>query len=136
MHSLFTSDELILEFPTIYGISSALKPIKLAYLLGKCSDIEIVAMNDCKSYDNKSEHQCFELTYLDDDYKCLLIKNKGTSEFFYRRYKKFDFLLCSLNDELINADLINIIAKHQGITICFALEQPNQKEILNFTQLL
>ena len=136
MHSLFTTDELVLDYPIIYGISSALKPIKLAYLLSNSSDIQVFAIDDRKTYDSKSEHQSFELTYLEDGFKCLLIKNKGTTDFFYKRYKKIDFLLCSLSDEFINADLINIIAKHQGISICFALDVPNQKEILNFTQLL
>ena len=136
MQSLFTTDELELDYPTIYGVSSALKPVKLAYLLSKCVDLEVVAVDDLKSYDQKSIHQAFQITYLDDGFMFLLIKNKGTEAFFFKRYKNIDYLLCSLDDNNINDDLINIIAKQQGISICFALEQPNQKEILNFSQLL
>ncbi len=136
MQSLFSTDELALEYPIIYGVSCALKPVKLAYYLSKCVDIEVVAVNDITSYDGKSLHQAFQITYLDDGFKCLLIKNKGSQAFFYKRYKNIDFLLCSLDDDNINDDLINIIGKQQGISICFALEEPNQREILNFSQLL
>jgi len=136
LQSLFTTDELELDYPTIYGVSSALKPVKLAYLLSKCVDLEVVAVDDLKSYDQKSIHQAFQITYLDAGFMFLLIKNKGTEAFFFKRYKNIDYLLCSLDDNNINDDLINIIAKQQGISICFALEQPNQKEILNFSQLL
>lgn len=136
MQSLFTSEELVLEYPTIYGISSGLKPIRLAYELSKHPDLQVLATNDCSTYDGKSSHQCFEITYLEENYGCLLIKNKGFEGFFFKRFKNIDFLLCSLDDNFINAKLINIISKLQGITICFALDHPNQKEILNFTQLL
>ena len=63
------------------------------------------------------------------------MKNKGTKELFYPKYKQVDYLVCSIDESEIKSEIIQIISKLRGISICFALEEPNQKQILNFTSL-
>ena len=134
--SLFTSDELVLEYPEIMGLVTPLRTIKLGYILRNHPDIDAVAVDDIQTFDKKSIHFCYSLTFLDDDSMYLLIKNKGDLGFFYPRFRKADYLLCSVSEDEINKDLISTIRNLNDITVCFALDKPNQKEILNFTQLL
>jgi hypothetical protein len=75
------------------------------------------------------------ITLLDDESKCLLIKNRGSSSLFYPKYNNAEYLLCSLNENEINPEIIEIFSKLPDISLCFALENPNQKQILNFIQL-
>ncbi len=134
--SLFTADELVLEYPEITGLVTPLKTIKLGYILRNHPDIDAVAADDIQTFDKKSVHFCYRLTFLDDASMYLLIKNKGDLGFFYPRFRKADYLLCSVSEDEINKDLISTIRNLNDITVCFALDKPNQKEILNFTQLL
>ena len=136
MHSLFTSAELELDFPEIYGISSADKPIRIGYKLSLNPFIDVQFIDTISNYDETSEHATFLITYLDDGSECLLIKNKGSAGFFYKRFKNIDYLLCSTTEESLKEEIIQIVSKLTGVSICFALEEPNQDEILNFSQLL
>jgi hypothetical protein len=136
MHTLFTTEELTLDVPEIYGISSALKTVKLGYYLLKNPYLGVERIEDISNYDKTSMHAAYEIIFLDDNYKCLLIKNRGTNSFFFNAYKNIDYLLCSLNEEEINNEIIEIVSKLHGVSICFALKKPNQNEILNFSQLL
>lgn len=135
MHSLFTAAESVLEYPTIYGISTSLRHIKLAYTLSKHPELEVEFAEDIPDFYKESLHAAYLLTFLDDQTRCLLIKNKGSENYFYSKYKKADYLLCSLSDDEINIEIIQILSKLSGISICFALDIPNQKEIQNFSQL-
>ena len=87
------------------------------------------------TYSKESLHETYLISHLDDDAKCFLVKNKGTKELFYPKYKQVDYLVCSIDEEEIKSGIIQIISKLRGISICFALEEPNQKQILNFTSL-
>ncbi len=136
MHSLFTADELTLEYPIIYGISSGVKPVRLGYALNSCSSISVFSIDDILNYSKESAHVCYEITHLDDSRKSLIIKNKGTNGFFYKKYRSIDYLLCSCDEEEIAKEIINIVGKLREVSVCFALNQPSQKEILNFSQLL
>lgn len=134
--SLFTVDNFILEYPEIVGVVTPLRSIKLGVILSKHPDMDVVAVDDVQTFDKKSQHCSYRLTFLDDSSDCLLIKNKGDFGYFFSRFKKADYLLCSLSDDVINKDLISRIRNLNDISLCFALDKPNQKEILNFTQLL
>ncbi|MBT8327546.1 MAG: hypothetical protein KJP21_07470 [Bacteroidia bacterium] len=136
MHSLFTSEELELDFPKIFGVSSADKPIKMGYNLSLNPFIDVQFIDTISNFDETSEHAAFLITYLDDDYNCLLIKNKGSSGFFYKRFKNIDYLLCSTTEEELKEEIIEILSKLNSVSICFALDEPNQDEILNFSKLL
>lgn len=136
MHTLFTSEELELDFPEIVGVSSADKPIRIGYQLSLSPFIDVQYIDTIWNYDETSEHAAFLITYLDDGYECLLIKNKGSSGFFYKRFKNIDYLLCSTTEENLKEEIIQIVSKLTSVSICFALEEPNQDEILNFSQLL
>ncbi len=135
MSNHFTLDELELEYPIIYGISTPLRHIKLGFEIESHPDFLVEFYEDVESYLDKSTHASFLITYLEDETELLLIRNKGTKSLFYPRYKTVDYLLCARSEEELNPEIIKLIAKLKGISLCFALEKPQKKEILNFSQL-
>lgn len=135
MYSLFTSKELVLKYPKIYGIATSLRVLRMGFVLSCHPDLDVYAVEDVPTYDAESVHGAFHVTFLDDHSKVLCIKNKGTNGYFYPKYKRIDYLICSLEEEEINQELIKILAKLKGISLCFALDNPNKKEIVNFSQL-
>ena len=136
MQSLFSADELDLYYPEVYAIATPLRHLRLGYMLSACPELDIFYESKVYTYDRESSHAAYHLTFLDDKSEALIIKNKGSSAFFYPKYKTADYLICSLSEEEINREIPQIIGKLNGISICFVLSKPNQKEILNFTQLL
>ncbi|MFB1003403.1 MAG: hypothetical protein QMC70_04605 [Bacteroidia bacterium] len=135
MQSLFTTDEFVLKYPCIYGISTSMRHVKLGYGLSVHPDIALQYEEDISDYSKESKHAAYHLTFLDDQSSYLIIKNRGTKHHFYPKYKQVDYLLCSMNEEEINSEIVQIVGKLKGISICFALNNPSPKEILNFTQL-
>jgi hypothetical protein len=135
MPSLFTLEELVLDYPIIYGVASPKRPLKLAFELSIHPDIEVDLYKETTTYSKESLHETYLISHLDDEAKCFLVKNKGTNELFYPKYKQVDYLVCSIDEDEIKSEIIQIISKLRGISICFALEEPNQKQILNFTSL-
>jgi hypothetical protein len=135
MQLLFSGDELVLEYPTIYGISTPLRHLRLGIAIAKHTDFKVEYHKNVASYDNQSTHAAFLITHLDDGLQYLLVRNKGSKSLFYKKYKTIDYLVCSMDEE-IDSEVIEKIKTIRGISICFALENPGQKEILNFTQLL
>lgn len=135
MQSLFTASEFVLEYPRIYGIATSMRHVKFGYRLSVHPDIELQYEEDIPNYAKESKHAAYHLTYLDDQSSCLIIKNKGSESYFYPKYKKADYLICAISEEEISQEIIQIVSKLKGISICFALENPSQKEIINFTQL-
>lgn len=136
MQSLFTLDELTLVFPEIYGISTSMRHVKLGFRLQNHPDFEIEYYDDITAYNSDSIHGAYLLTFKDDGSQCVIIKNRGSNGLYYPKYKQVNYLLCSKNDDEINKEIIHIIRKLKDISLCFVLDSPNQKEILNFTQLL
>ena len=135
MPSLFASGEFILEYPTIHGIATNQRLSSFAHSLSKHPDLAIESFDDLLDYDKKSYHLNYVIPLLDDKSKCLLIKNRGSSSLFYPKYNNIPYLLCSLNENEINPNFIEIFNKLPDISLCFVLEKPNQKQILNFIQL-
>ncbi|MEN8732014.1 MAG: hypothetical protein ABF321_05525 [Bacteroidia bacterium] len=135
MQSLFTASEFVLKYPKIYGIATSLRHLKLGYVLITHADFDVVYEKEIFNFNRESEHQAYLLTYLDDDTQLLVIKNKGTQQYFYPKYKQVDYLLCSISEDEINIEIVKIVSKLKGISICFALDNPNKKDLLNFTQL-
>lgn len=136
MQSLFTLDELTLVFPEIYGISTSMRHVKLGFRLQNHPDFEIDYFKDISMYGTDSLHAAYLLTFKDDESECIIIKNRGSKGLYYPKYKQVNYLLCSRNDDEINQEIIHIIRKLKDISLCFVLDTPNQKEIVNFTQLL
>jgi hypothetical protein len=136
VQSLFSLDELVLEYPEVYGISTPMRHLRVGYVLRSSHYFDVVYEPEVSSYNRESSHGAYHLTFLDDLSTVLVIKNKGSNSHYYSKYKTADYLLCSLTENEINKEIPRIISKLMGISICFALEEPNQKEILNFTQLL
>jgi hypothetical protein len=136
VQSLFSLDELVLEYPEVYGISTPMRHLRVGYVLRSSHYFDVVYEPEVSSYNRESSHGAYHLTFLDDLSTVLVIKNKGSNSHYYSKYKTADYLLCSLTENEINKEIPSIISKLMGISICFALEKPNQKEILNFTQLL
>jgi hypothetical protein len=135
MSNQFTLDELELEYPIIYGVSTALRHIRLGFQIECHPDFLVEFYEDVEGYLDKSAHASFLITYLEDQTQFLVIRNKGTKSLFYPRYKKVDYLLCATGDEELNPEIIKLFAKLKGISLCFALDKPQQREILNFSQL-
>lgn len=135
MPSLFASGEFVFAYPTIYGIATNQRLSGFVHTLSKHPDLDIECYDDVLDYDQKSHHLNYMITLLDDESKCLLIKNRGSSSLFYPKYINAEYLLCSLNENEINPEIIEIFSKLPDISLCFALENPNQKQILNFIQL-
>jgi len=135
MQLLFTSDELELEYPKIYGIASSTRHTRMGYFLSIHPDLHLEYYPDIINYPKDSVHPSFIIRHLDDNYKCLMIKNKGTNGWFYKRYQKVDYLLCATNEEEISKEILEIIRNIDSISLLFVLDKPSQKEILNFTQL-
>ena len=135
MPSLFASGEFVFAYPTIYGIATNQRLSGFVHTLSKHPDLDIECYDDVLDYDQKSHHLNYMITLLDDESKCLLIKNRGSSSLFYPKYNNAEYLLCSLNENEINPEIIEIFNKLPDISLCFALEKPNQKQILNFIQL-
>lgn len=136
MQSLFSLDELVLEYPEVYGISTPMRHLRLGYILRSSYYFDLVYEPEVSSYTKESSHGAYHLTFLDDLSEVLIIKNKGSNSYFYPKYKTADYLICCLTEQEINKEIPTIISKLMGISICFALKKPDQKEILNFTQLL
>lgn len=136
MNLLFSSDELLLDYPTVYGVSCSMRMEKLGHHILKHSDFDVNRIDDVSTYDRSSDHETFEVTYLDDNSSFLVIRNRGTEAFFYNQYKNVDYLVCAMNEDELNEEIIAQLRKLRGVSICFALDKPNQKEILNFSQLL
>jgi hypothetical protein len=136
VQSLFSSNELVLEYPEVYGISTPVRHLRLGYILSSSHYFDVVYEPEVSSYDKESSYGAYHLTFLDDLTKVLIIKNKESNSYFYPKYNTVDYLICSLTEDEINKEIPAIISKLMGISICFALKKPNQKEILNFTQLL
>ena len=91
--------------------------------------------DDIKTHEGDSVHGAFLISFLDDKSECLLIKNRGTNSFFYKKYRKLDYFLCPMDEEEINPKIIRIVKGFKDISVCFVLDKPNQKDILNFAQL-
>lgn len=136
MQSLFLPDELELDYPEVYGISTPMRHLRLGYILSTSHHFKVMYEPEVSSYDKESAHGAYHLTFLDDDSEVLIIKNKGNNSLFYPKYKTADYLICSLSEDDINKEIPALISELIGISICFVLNKPNQKEILNFTQLL
>jgi hypothetical protein len=136
VQSLFSLDELVLEYPEVYGISTPMRHLRVGFVLRSSHYFDVVYEPEVFSYNKESSHGAYHLTFLDDFSTVLVIKNKGSNSHYFPNYKTVDYLLCSLTENEINKEIPRIISKLMGISICFALEKPNQKEILNFTQLL
>jgi hypothetical protein len=113
-----------------------MRHLRLGYVLSSCPHLEIIYVPEVFTYGKESAHGAYHLTFLDDNSEALIIKNKGTNSFFYPKYRTADYLICSLIEDELNKEIPSIISKLKEISICFALNKPNQKEILNFTQLL
>ncbi len=135
MRTLFTSDELELKYPEIHGISTSMRHVRLGFLLSKHSDLDVDYYEDVVNYNKDSTHAAYVISFLDDQSKCLLVKNRGSKGLFYAKYKKADYLLCAIDEDEINIEIVKIVNKIDEISICFVLSNPNQKEILNFTNL-
>ena len=135
MPSLFASGEFILEYPTIYGIAINQRLLGFIHTLSKHPDFHVECYDDIIDYDQKSYHLNYVITLLDDESQCILIKNRGSSSLFYPKYNNIEYLLCSNNENEVNHEIIQIFSKLPDISLCFALENPNQKQILNFIQL-
>jgi hypothetical protein len=135
MPSLFASGEFILEYPTIYGVATNQRLLGFIHSLSKHPYFHVECYDDLLDYDQKSHHLNYVITLLDDGSQCILIKNRGSSSLYYPKYNNVAYLLCSLNENEINPEIIEIFSKLPDISLCFALEKPNQKQILNFIQL-
>lgn len=135
MQSLFTAEEFVLEYPCIYGIATSMRHVKFGYMLSRHPDLDVQFEEDIPDYNKESKHAAYHLTFLDDQSSCLIIKNKGTENYFYPKYKRVDYLICATAEDEINKEIVQIVSKLKGISICFALDNPNPKQILNFTQL-
>ena len=135
MPSLFASGEFILEYPTIYGVATNQRLLGFIHSLSKHPDFHVECYDDLLDYDQKSHHLNYVITLLYDWSQCILIKNRGSSSLYYPKYNNVAYLLCSLNENEINPEIIEIFSKLPDISLCFALEKPNQKQILNFIQL-
>ena len=135
MPSLFASGEFILEYPTIYGVATNQRLLGFIHSLSKHPDFHVECYDDLLDYDQKSHHLNYVITLLDDGSQCILIKNRGSSSLYYPKYNNVAYLLCSLNENEINPEIIEIFSKLPDISLCFALEKQNQKQILNFIQL-
>ena len=135
MPSLFASGEFILEYPTIYGVATNQRLLGFIHSLSKHPDFHVECYDDLLDYDQKSHHLNYVITLLDDGSQCILIKNRGSSSLYYPKYNNVAYLLCSLNENEINPEIIEIFSKLPDISLCFALESPNQQQILNFIKL-
>lgn len=135
MSNLLTLDDCELEYPIIYGISTPLRHLKLGYELDCNPDFMVQYNADIESYSASSVHSSFRITFLDDNSEWLVVKNKGSKSLFYPKYKKVDYLLCSISEDEVNPEIVKIFNQLKGISICFALDKPNQKDIVNFSQL-
>lgn len=136
MVSLFDEGEVVLDYPPIYGISTSLRSYRLAFLLAQHRDLDVECREDLSDYGLKSTFVNYGIYSLEEEREYLLIKNKGEKGWFYPRFKNVDYLLCSLTEEDISKEFRQQVAATRGISICFVLDKPNQKDILNFTQLL
>ncbi len=135
MPSLFASGEFTLEYPTIYGVATNQRLLGFIHSLSKHPDFHVECYDDIIDYDQKSYHLNYVITLLDDESQCILIKNRGSTSLFHPKYKNVEYLLCSSNENQVNPEIIQIFSKLPDISLCFALESPNQQQILNFIKL-
>ncbi len=138
MHELVLSpDEIEIECPEIHGLATPLKAYKLAWKLNQLPYFKARKTEDAQNYVNEGYHLMYEIDDLDHDALLLLVKNKGTNGFFYKKYKEFDFLLFSIAPHLqiVNRSLTKIKAMND-LSLFITLEPVQSPENMNFAQLL
>ena len=134
---VLSPDEMEIECPEIHGLATSLKAYKLAWKLNQLPYFEARKTEDAQNYLNEGFHLMYEVNDLDHDALLLLIKNKGTNGYFYKKYKDFDFLLFSIAPQLqiVNHSLTQIKALND-LSLCLALDPVQSPESMNFAQLL
>ncbi|MBR9859863.1 hypothetical protein GYB22_03785 [bacterium] len=134
---LFSTEELSIVCPDIIGLASNVRFYKLAWNIQQLRIFEVSQLDDIPNEVNGGDHAAYGLKHLDDQTEFILIKNKGTQGYYYKRYKNLDYLLvCTDEDHLPNNEIITTIKALDCLSLCMSLEAPNAPEDLNFIQLL
>ena len=124
----FTLDDLELEYPIIYGISTPLRHLKLGFEIERHPDFLVEFHEDIESYLGKSAHACYLIAYLDDNTQFLIIKNKGSKTLFYPRYKKVDYLLCAIGEEELNPESLRYLLNLREYLFVLHFKNLNKKK--------
>ena len=136
-HLVLSSEDIEIECPEIYGISASIKAYRLAWSIDRLPLFKVRMLDDVENYNGDSVHQTYEITDLDHDATLLMIKNKGSKGFFYKKYKNFDYLLFSVSPTLsINNDTLTYVKQLEVVSLCTSLVPPSKPDDMNFIQLL
>lgn len=138
MPDLFlSSEEVTIECPEIYGISTPQKAYKLAWNIQKSAQFQSRKLDDVEHYYLGGHHCLYEIEDLDNQSRLYLVRNRGEKGFFYPKYKNFDFLLFSVSPYLvIDNDSLTSFKSLNAVSLCLALDEPASKDNMNFVQLL
>lgn len=124
------------QCPDLYGVSTHIKILKLAYLLNSHPDFELEKVDDLCISEHGESHVMYQLRHLDVDSDFYLIKNKGHSELLLKNYKSFDFILTSNSDKKYIEEIMEWLGNLNEVSICFALTDISEKDKIKFEQLL
>lgn len=124
------------QCPDLYGISSHLKILKLAYFIGLHPDFKIVKTEDLALIESAETFITYQIHHLDVESPFYLIKNKATSEVLLHDYKSIDYIITSDCDKKYILEIINYVSELNEVSICFAIENLNDSDKIKFEQLL
>lgn len=138
MADLFLStEEMEIECPELYGISSPLKAYKLAWQIHNTKAFSIQKAEDLVNYNDGGFHTCYEITEIDNGTCLMLTRNRGTKGFLYKKYKHIDYIICSIAADLsMDNDSITLIKQIEGVSLCLRLDDATKPDNMNFVQLL
>ena len=138
MPELFlTSDEIDIECPEILGIAGTFKSFRLAWLFQLSNEFEIERLDELSNYNDDGMHTAYQLKHKDNESLFYLVRNKGGSGYFYKKYKGFDHLLFGMDaEQTLDNNSITLIKGFDGVSLCIKLDTPKNPDKMNFIQLL
>lgn len=126
-----------LDCPEVVGMASHFRPHRLAWAIGRHPDLSCYMVEDIPSYTDHGLHTAYAIRALDVEAHYLMVRNRGTLGYFYKKYRDFDFLLFSIAPTLnIAPEHLEAIGKTKGIGMFTQLPDPPAPEHMNFIQCL
>ena len=126
-----------LDCPEVVGLASHFRPYRLAWAIGRHPDLSCYKLDDISSYTDHGQHTVYAIKALDMDADYLLVRNRGTLGYFYKKYRDFDFLLFSIAPALsIANEHLAAIGATEGVGMYSKLPTPPAPEHMNFIQCL
>ena len=124
----------IKEFPRVLGISCHSKPVKFAWKISQNRDFQIERSENLVYDFINSEFICFKITHIENKEELLLIGNRGSNNWFYKKQQELDFFIIDFNKNSTAWNkFLNLINDLESVIFATELDiNGNSKDHLNF----